>query len=121
MKKLLLVLLLLLLPSIVFGAVIPTTKIIDWEAGVEGGIPTYAAGTVWDVTTDSCGVAGSNGNPGTYVRPFSTVDYATGRCTASRGDIIMVMPGHAESIASASAITSAWPRRTELSTPSSVG
>lgn len=52
------------------------------------------------------GVGGSDGNPGTYLRPFSTVDYAIGRCKASRGDIIMVMPGHAESLAGASAITS---------------
>lgn len=52
------------------------------------------------------GVGGSNGNPGTYLKPFSTLDYAIGRCTASRGDIIAVMPGHAENIATASAITS---------------
>ena len=52
------------------------------------------------------GVSGSDGNPGTFLRPFSTVDGAIGKCTASRGDIIMVMPGHAESVATASAITS---------------
>lgn len=28
--------------------------------------------------------------------PFATVDYAIGQCTASAGDIIYVMPGHAE-------------------------
>jgi hypothetical protein len=47
------------------------------------------------------GIAGSNGNPGTYQKPFSTIDYAVGKCVASRGDIIMVMPGHAETIDSA--------------------
>ncbi len=31
--------------------------------------------------------------------PFLTIDYAVGRCTA--GDVIIVMPGHAESIAAA--------------------
>jgi len=50
------------------------------------------------------GITGSDGNPGTYLKPFSTIDYAIGRCTASRGDIIAVMPGHAESISSAGAI-----------------
>ena len=50
------------------------------------------------------GIGGSDGNDGTYLRPFSTLDYAIGRCTAGRGDIIMVMPGHAENIASAAAI-----------------
>jgi hypothetical protein len=43
-------------------------------------------------------VGGSNGNPGTYKQPFGTIEYAKGRATASRGDIIMVMPGHAETI-----------------------
>lgn len=50
------------------------------------------------------GVGGSNGNDGSYKRPFSTIDYAIGRCTANRGDIIMVMPGHAENLATAGAI-----------------
>ena len=52
------------------------------------------------------GANGSDSGKGTYLRPFSTVDYAIGRCTANRGDIIMVMPGHAEDVGSASAITS---------------
>jgi hypothetical protein len=47
------------------------------------------------------GVGGSNGNDGSYLRPFSTVDYAIGRCTASRGDIIVVMPGYTETISAA--------------------
>jgi len=46
-------------------------------------------------------VGGSNGNDGSYRRPFGTVDYAVGKCTANRGDIIFVMPGHAETIAAA--------------------
>jgi len=41
---------------------------------------------------------------GTYNKPFATIDYAIGRCTASRGDIIMVMPGHTETVAAASGI-----------------
>ena len=50
------------------------------------------------------GIGGSNGNPGTYQKPFSTIDYAIGRCTANRGDIIMVMPGHAETVDAATDI-----------------
>lgn len=52
------------------------------------------------------GIGGSDSNKGTYLQPFSTLDYAIGRCKANRGDIIMVMPGHAENLATASAITS---------------
>lgn len=50
------------------------------------------------------GIAGSNGNPGTYLKPFSTIDYAIGRCTANRGDVIYVMPGHVEDITAAQGV-----------------
>lgn len=43
--------------------------------------------------------SGSNGNKGTFNDPFSTVDYAISQCTASRGDIVFVKPGHAETLA----------------------
>ncbi len=52
------------------------------------------------------GIGGSDSNNGTYRKPFRTIDYAIGRCTAGRGDIIAVMPGHAENIIAASGITS---------------
>lgn len=43
--------------------------------------------------------AGSDGNKGTFDAPFSTVDYAVSQCTANRGDVIFVKPGHAETLA----------------------
>lgn len=45
--------------------------------------------------------AGSNGNKGTQDRPFATLDYAIGRCTANNGDIIFVKPGHVETVVAA--------------------
>ncbi len=52
------------------------------------------------------GVGGSDGNPGTSPqKPFRTLDYAIGRCSAGRGDIIMVAPGHTETITAAGTIT----------------
>lgn len=50
------------------------------------------------------GVGGSDSNDGSYRRPFATIDYAVGKCTANRGDIIMVMPGHSEDINAAAAL-----------------
>ena len=44
--------------------------------------------------------------PGSYTRPFATLDYAIGRCTASRGDVIVIKPGHAETFTTAAAIVS---------------
>lgn len=36
--------------------------------------------------------------------PLATIDYAVGLCTASKGDIIYVMPGHAETLSTATAL-----------------
>lgn len=58
------------------------------------------SGTVFWVDS----ATGSNGNKGTRERPFATIDYAVGRCTANKGDIIMVKPGHTENITAAAEI-----------------
>ena len=50
------------------------------------------------------GIGGSNGNDGSYLHPFSTIDYAVSQCTASRGDIVLVMPGYAQTITAAAEI-----------------
>lgn len=55
---------------------------------------TYPGNVFW---VDSN--AGTDNNRGTVDRPFATIDYAIGKCTASKGDIIMVKPGHAETLA----------------------
>jgi hypothetical protein len=48
--------------------------------------------------------AGSDGNKGTFSRPFGTMDYAVGQCTANNGDIIMVKPGHTETVTAAAGL-----------------
>ena len=50
------------------------------------------------------GQGGSNGNKGTYLAPFATLDYAIGQCTANRGDVIVIMPGHTETISDATSV-----------------
>ena len=60
------------------------------------GLPilnTYAGNIFW---VDS--VVGSDGNKGTFDLPFKTLDYTVGRCTANNGDIIMLKPGHIETV-----------------------
>ncbi len=47
------------------------------------------------------GSGGSDGSPGTYTQPFASVTYALTKCTASRGDIIAIMPGYTEAVSSA--------------------
>ncbi len=51
------------------------------------------------------GRGGSNGNKGTYNSPFATVAYAVTQCKSARGDIIVCMPGHTETIAGAAGVT----------------
>lgn len=48
--------------------------------------------------------AGSNGNRGTFLDPFATLQYATQQCIPGRGDIIMVGANHAETISTATAL-----------------
>lgn len=54
---------------------------------------------VYNGTTTQPGqIAGSNGNNGTFNKPYATIAYALTQCLANRGDIIIVRPGHAETI-----------------------
>lgn len=62
---------------------------------------SFVTGTLFFVDSGHAAAsdgAGSGQNPD---KPFATLDYAIGKCTASAGDVIMLMPGHAEDIASA--------------------
>lgn len=72
-----------------------------FPSGFRGGVEilrmpvlnTYAGDVYWvDSTT------GKNGNEGTRERPFKTLGYAIGRCRANKGDMIIVMPNHSETI-----------------------
>jgi hypothetical protein len=49
-------------------------------------------------------VAGSDNNRGSYYRPFNSIAGALDQCTAGAGDIILVKPGHAETISSATVL-----------------
>jgi hypothetical protein len=44
------------------------------------------------------------GKGGTFLMPFATIDYAVGRCAADRGDVILVRPGHVETISAAGSL-----------------
>ena len=66
-----------------------------------GQIPT-STGTYFFVDSNT----GSSGNTGLEPsKPLATIDSAINKCTADKGDVIVVMPNHAENVSSASAIT----------------
>lgn len=63
------------------------------------GVPLLSAypGDVYWVDS----VNGSDSNKGSFDQPFASLDYAVGRCTASKGDIIVAKPGHVETVTAA--------------------
>lgn len=68
--------------------------------GAGGNVPA-TTGTYYFVDSNT----GSASNSGTSATaPLATIDDAIGHCSASKGDVIIVMPGHAESISGAAAI-----------------
>lgn len=47
----------------------------------------------------------AGGGKGTFQSPCATIDAATALCTANKGDIVMIKPGHSETITGAGGIT----------------
>lgn len=73
------------------------------------GMPVIGSGVQVPTTTGNVffvdSVAGSASNDGrSPSRAKATIDSAIRLCTASKGDVIIVMPGHSESISGAAAI-----------------
>src|SRR6185436_18588044 len=73
-------------------------------------IQTHPGKVFW-VSNNTTGLlagqkGGSDGNKGTFNAPFATLAYAITQCVANRGDIILIKPGHAEAISTATA--AAW-------------
>ena len=68
------------------------------------GSPLLTMGNIYHV--DSGADAADNDNAGTNPKqPLATLDGAIGKTTANNGDVILVHPGHAETISAAAAIT----------------
>ena len=77
-----------------FGAPLPVPQ-FQGSPPVVGGFTT---GNTWFVSSTHANGADDTANGDTPLRPFDSIEYAIGRCTANNGDIIYVMPGHVETI-----------------------
>lgn len=62
---------------------------------------TSGTGALWFVCSATSGATDSTSYGRTPSAPFATIDYAVGQCTADKGDIIAVLPGHAEVVTAA--------------------
>lgn len=73
-------------------------------AKIQGGLASASVTgrTFWVDSSD--GDASDSDGRGTFSEPFETIDYAVSKCTASRGDVILVKPGHTETITTAAGI-----------------
>ena len=58
-------------------------------------------GNIWFVDSGAAGGGDTTGHGRNPDSPFLTLDYAIGKCTANNGDVIYVMPGHAETLLTA--------------------
>lgn len=68
----------------------------------DGAIPVTGGSVFWVNSSTGQDAVGKGTSPSD---PFRTIDYAIGRCTANKGDTILVMPGHTEAISAAGGIT----------------
>jgi len=66
-------------------------------------LPVLTTGSVFFVHAGTGVDEGPAGKTPQY--PFKTLDYAIGKCTASKGDVIYCMPGHTDTITAAGTIT----------------
>ncbi len=74
-----------------------------------GGVFTIAdmvahPGNIWFVDSGHAAASDAVGAGKSPDKPFATIDYAIGQCTADNGDVIYVMPGHAETVSGAAGI-----------------
>jgi len=114
MKKFIVLLIMIMLTASVFGASafdikwwsqetysnLPGNTLRAWAEDVEGG----AIGTGSKFYVDSGVASGGDSSGSSWTNAITTIDAAVGKCTASRGDIIYVAPGHADAVISATGL-----------------
>lgn len=72
---------------------------------LNGAFPIFpTTGTVFHVGSTNANAKDDPSHGTRPDNPFATIDYAVGRCTASKGDLILVQPGHAETVSAAAGL-----------------
>ena len=66
------------------------------------GIPATTGSYFFVDSVTGNDVTGQGTDPN---KPFATIDYAIGKCTANKGDVIIVMPNHTETLTAAGQLT----------------
>ena len=94
----------------VLGITLTGTRSPLFFKKVPGGVPSLVdtsrfSGNIFYVDSANANAADDEGHGAEPDKPFATIDYAIGLCTANQGDVILVLPGHAETINTAGGIT----------------
>lgn len=85
--------------SLLTKVTLPNGALFNSTQTLLGADSMFTPGTVFFVSSTT----GSNDNNGTDVStPKATIQGAISACTASKGDVIIVMPGHTEAVTSSS-------------------
>lgn len=72
---------------------------------INGAFPFFpTTGTIFHVGSTNANGKDDSSHGTRPETPFATIDYAVGKCTANKGDVILVQPGHTETVATAGAL-----------------
>lgn len=82
----------------------PTRTDAIIRAALASKFAIFVPGNIWYVQSTQSDARDQSGTGKSPQTPFATIDYAIGQCTANNGDVIVVMPGHAETISAAAGI-----------------
>ena len=88
----------------------PANQFSNYPGGFSHGVTIRGIPIVSTRTGNVFYVSSGSGNDsgaadGSITKPFATLQYAKGRCTANNGDTVFGMPGHAETISNATTLT----------------
>src|SRR5438128_1210094 len=61
----------------------------------------FAPGNVFFVQSTHSNAGDSAGHGQSPDAPFATINYAVSQCTANQGDLVVVLPGHVETVIAA--------------------
>lgn len=88
--------------DLIKSGILTDGKNITVEGNIRSSNLLTTRGKIWYVHSGVGSDVASRGKLAT--KPFATLDYAVGKCSASRGDIIYCLPGHTETIAAAAGL-----------------
>jgi len=86
----------------------PTPKTALFAQWIQGRVivvdQTLTTGNIWFVGSGVSGATDSSGYGRSPEAPFASINYAISQAAASSGDLILVLPGHTETVTAAAGL-----------------